>query len=84
MKPPWAPVDPGPGFHHVIRWDKVVHIVRLPLPSMVKADKNGNVIGESVSVTMVCGRKAKVHAFGVNRFTTQPATCLVCVAGGYK
>lgn len=76
----------GPMFHQVVRGDKVVHLVGQPVPSMIKVNSDGRIItdDDAFIAVMVCGRRCKMNTGGRNRFTTQPATCLVCVAGGYK
>ncbi len=71
------------GVVHVRRWDNVVHIVANRLPPYFYVDQDGRTMGEGFNTTMVCGRHAKMNDSGRNRYTTDAATCLACVAGGY-
>lgn len=67
----------------IVRWDKVVHVMRGPLPENSRIGPGGNLLGFSFPATLLCGRKAKMYTNGINRFTQQPVSCLVCLAGGY-
>lgn len=72
------------GEYRIVRWDKVVHIIKTGLPELFSADGAGRMqSSEAISVTMVCGRRAKLYYGGKNRFTTEAPTCLACVVGGY-
>lgn len=68
---------------HVRRWDNVVHVVDRGPPAFFYIDPRGAVLGEGFVATMTCGKHAKMYPTSRNRFTTNAATCLVCVVGGY-
>jgi hypothetical protein len=86
VRAPWVPVDAGPMFHRVRRGrDTLVHVVQGPVPGMVKVNSDGMVISDDDAhfVVTACGVRVKMNAAGRNRYTTSPATCLVCVVGGF-
>lgn len=68
---------------HIERWDGVIHVVDVGLSPLMSVSPSGHFYGEC-QVSMICGRSAKLHLSSRNRYTEDAATCLVCVAGGYR
>jgi hypothetical protein len=65
---------------HVVRWDKIVHIVeRSEGPLVFDVDKRGHPTVGSFRVHTFCGRTAKMYIEGENRFVETYPTCVRCV-----
>lgn len=77
-------VSSATGAVHVRRWNNVVHIVDSGMSGALQFDTRGVIIGEDLSVAMVCGQRAKINDGGRNRYTTDGATCLTCVVGEFS
>ena len=75
-------VDTTEGPLHIRRYDGLVHVVESGAPFLIYAWPDGTV-SEPFIAEMFCGVRTKVNQNSRSRYVKEPATCIVCLAGGY-